>query len=360
MTLSELVTRVANRTNKNPSDTATKTRLIAHVNNVCRSVWNGFEWSFRFTEYPIALTADVTSGTMTATNASKTVTASGTPFDTTLHKGAFIRFTGDSPTAFYRVQNVVSTSVVTIEPAYQGATGSGKAYELKKVDYILPPECLDYQSFYTSGMNRPRQFTSGLGDIDMGVGTPQRGYLSKPDFKGSTYSATLSASSGSRTITGAASSFLTNVMPGDTLTDGTYTYTVYSIETDTSLTLYNYTKQAIASGSYTFTRQFSRAARFLPSANNSYVFYVTGLRQYAPLVHDNDVNELTQFYPEAIEESAVRLEMGSSPDSREGQQLAIQDAWWADAKARDRKLTPRSTEVPILSLRNALGQRRFE
>jgi hypothetical protein len=79
-TLTQAISRVASRLNKNANDTTVKARLKNHINDVCLEKWHGYAWSFRFREYPLVLSPRVTSGTMTATNGSQTLTASGTPF----------------------------------------------------------------------------------------------------------------------------------------------------------------------------------------------------------------------------------------------------------------------------------------
>jgi hypothetical protein len=345
-TLSELITRVSNRCNKTASTgSEAKTRITNWINLVCQEQWESYEWSFRTREYPIVLTAGTTSGTVTVANGSQTVTASGTPFLSTVHKGAFIRFTADAVNQWYRVQNVVSTSVLTIEPPYQGSQTSGAMYELKRVDYILPADIQEIRAItYGTLNNCPIILVSGLELMDLRIGTPDVAYLSTPDFRGSSYTCTLSASINSHTVTGSGSAFLTNVQPGDTLTDGVYTYVVYSVDTDTSLTLVNYTRAAIVSGSYTFTRELSRTLRIVPSSDDEYVVYVRGLRKYAPLVNDLDKNEMTGRFPMAIVESAVRLELASSPDSREGQAFQISEELWRKARAEDQTLSPR---IPI-------------
>src|SRR5687767_9967620 len=127
LSATQAVTRVCRRLNKNPNDLVVYARILNHINDACQEKWMGYAWSFRYREYPLVTSARVTSGTMTATNGSGSISASGTPFDSSIHVGAWLQFTGDATEAWYRIKTVSSTSAAIIEPVYQGTTGSGKA-----------------------------------------------------------------------------------------------------------------------------------------------------------------------------------------------------------------------------------------
>jgi hypothetical protein len=359
VTLLEALTRIASRTNKDISNTTVKARLLGHLNDACQEKWDGFEWSFRWRDYPLVLTADVTSGTMTATNGSSTVTASGTPFVTGVHENGWIRFTEDSVSTWYRVHSVDSTATITIEPAYQGTTGANKLYELKRTDYRLPTELADVGAINITSQGKPLG-VSTLGSLDLNYqpdlkrGYPTMAALFDTDFKGATYSTgTVSGSINTRSITGSGTSWRSNVSPGDTMTFASVKYTVYRVESDTSITLYQNLQATVSGASYTSVRQFGRILRLTPSADQAYVVFVRGLRRYAPLVNDNDINDFLNRYPAAVIEAAVWRELGSSPDPREASNYMKSEQMWNNAIAEDRKLTARKNQAPIWSPRNA-------
>ncbi len=359
LTLTQAVSRVASRLNKSASDTVVYNRLKNHINDVCQEKWHGYAWSFRFREYPMVTTAMVNSGTMTATNGSRTVTASGTPFDSTVHVGAFIRFTADAVDAVYRIQTVTSTSVVTIEPAYQGTTGGSKAYELHKVDYPLATELTDLGSIsLRSGGSwlRPehQMTTEAYSTPVLSIGNLSHVSIFNDEVIQSTYTTgTVSGTSGTATLTGVATAWLSNVKEGDslTITGDTSTYTVYKVNSDTSLTLYNYLVSSPSGAAHIVSRQFGKVVRVHPSPDRAYVMFAKGLRAYAPLVATTDSNELLSRYPTAVIEGAVWREASSSPDPREDSLFQKSELFWATAMSQDEALFPQINRNPIWNAR---------
>jgi hypothetical protein len=360
MTLTTAISRVANRLNKNANDTTVTARIKNEINDACQEKWHGYPWSFRWREYPLVLSAKVTSGTMTATNGSHTVTASGTPFVVATHKGAWIRFTGDTIQAWYRVATVSSTSVILIEPAYQGTDGSGKAYELCKTDYLLPLELSDLGSVKVQydGQTITPGYHGAQDPYDfppLATGSPVTVSILKQDRNAGTYTTgTLSGTVNTVTITGAGTSWLDNVSPGDELdiNGDSNTYRVFSVDSDTQLTLYNKLQAtAAALTTYTISRQFGHILRVWPVADNPYVLFLKGLRAYAPLINNADSNELLVRYPQAVQESAVWREAGSSPDPREDGYWQRSEFLWAKAQGEDEALLPRVNRNPIWDAR---------
>lgn len=357
-TFANIKTRVASRLNKSASDATTSTRLGNEINDTCLEKWHGYAWSFRHREYPLVLTPRVTSGTVTATNGSPTVTASGTPFDTSLHVGAWIRFTGDTLQAWYRVQAVASTSSLTIEPNYQGTTGGSKTYELIKTDYLLPSELTDTASIKvtvdgcTHTPFHPRSIYTDFPPL--GTGHPTAFSIINQSQALSTYTTgTVSGSSGSVTLTGVGTAWLANVTPGDDIliNGDTNTYRVYSVESDTSLTLYNKLTAAASGDTYSISRQFGKILRVWPASDNPYVIFVNGLRAYAPLVNSADSNEMLVRFPHAVSEGAIWREAGASPDPREDSLYMRSERMWQVAQSEDEQLFSQHNPCPIWDAR---------
>jgi hypothetical protein len=356
MTFYECVTRVANRCNKNVSDTTTLARIKNHVNDSLQEGWESFDWTFRHREYLIKTLADVTTGTATATNASQAVTLSSAVANTTLHKGAWIRFTADAqPTNWYRVVEVPTTSTLTIEPAYQGTTGASKAYELKKLDYLLPSELMEIESLTATCNGTPIQvaFMRSLSQImtpPLYKGQPTEAAIFDVDVTGASYSTgTVSGTASTNTLTGSGTAWLTNVVEGDSILVGTNSYTVYKVNSDTSITLYNLLASTVAASTYTVTRRFGRILRLTPSADLAYSINLLGLRAFAPLVNNSDSNSLLVHAPAAVVEAAVWRELASSPDSRSDATYQKSVAMWEEARSKDRGLTPRASFRPVFS-----------
>lgn len=67
------------------------------------------------------------TGTITVTNGSKTVTGSGTTWNTLVDAGMLLRIGTER---VYVVESINSTASLTLRDAYQGTTGGGKSYSL--------------------------------------------------------------------------------------------------------------------------------------------------------------------------------------------------------------------------------------
>lgn len=355
LTLTQAISRVAARLNKNANDTTVAARIKNHINDVCLEKWHGYAWSFRYREYPLVLSPRVASGTMTATNGSQTITASGTPFLAGTHEGAWVRLTADTVQAWYRIASITSTSVAIIEPAYQGTTGSGKTYELCKTDYLLPTELSDTAAIkfsYDGHLFVPgHQLQSAGADFPpFTAGYPISFSVYNQSQVYSTYTTgTLSGTSGSVSLTGVGTSWLANVTPGDELVinGDTNTYRVFSVESNTSMTLLNKLASAATTATYTISRQYGKVVRMWPCADQPYVCFMRGLRSYSPLVNTADTNELLLRYPFAVIEGAVWREASSSPDPREDSLYQKSEMMWAKAMAEDEQLFPASNQMPI-------------
>jgi hypothetical protein len=358
-TLTQAVSRVASRLNKNSNDTTVATRLKNLINDACLEKWHSYAWSFRWREYPLVLSPQVSSGTMTATNGSQTITASGTPFLSAYHVGAWIQFTGDSIQAWYRILAVNSTSSAVIEPAYQGTTGSAKAYYLCPTDYLLPTEISDIGTikvtYGAQAMSVKHQLVNEQYYYPTSAtGAPYEVSVFNQSQTLTTYTTgTLSGTVNTVTLTGVGTAWLTNVQPGDevVISGDTNTYKVQVVNSDTSITLYNNLKIAASGATYTISRQFGKKLRFQPCPEQPYVIFIKGLRAYTPLINDADTNEMLIRYPHAVIESAVWREASSSPDPREDSLYQKSELLWDRAKGEDEQILPQGNNTPIYNLR---------
>lgn len=91
--------------------------------------------------------ADYTTGTVTLTNGSKTVTGSGTTF-TAAMVGRWIK--SDTEGVWYKIAAFVSTTEVTLKRKYVGTTTAGLAYTIGEVP-TLPHELHELLPHYGAG-----------------------------------------------------------------------------------------------------------------------------------------------------------------------------------------------------------------
>lgn len=330
MIVSEVITTSGQRTNKNPDTSADVfARFLNHLNIIREIAWDKYDWFWKKRSVSIRTYDQVNTGTVTATNGSQTITHSGTSFSAP-YVGSYIRVLGSIPETWYRVIAIVSSSILTIDQPYQGVNTSVGQFELRKFDYLLPIEFVGKPKI-TDSMSRELNVETVLTApslIPNSRGTPNTVVIWSDDPIGTTYTTgTVSASVDSRTVTGSGTAWLSNVTAGDQFEyvsgTTTYRYTVRSVESNTSLTLYNFTEVAItAASSYTIRNQFGRIMRLEPTADDEYVFQIHGNRRFYRLFHDNDIDELLAFYSSAIIEGIIGLEQGASPDDRENPQMA--------------------------------------
>jgi hypothetical protein len=122
-------------------------QLKAWINDMIQLLASAREWPFYRKIGYLNLKAPYSTGMVTVTNASAAVTGSGTAWSTTGDVGQEFVATEDA-NRVYQTAAVASTTALTLEQAYLGAGGAGKAYELRYVRYAAAAD-LDYAlAFY--------------------------------------------------------------------------------------------------------------------------------------------------------------------------------------------------------------------
>jgi hypothetical protein len=91
-------------------------------------------------------TANYTTGTVTLTNGSKTVTGSGTTWNTLVDAGMLLQRGNERA---YVVASVDSTTQITLRDAYEGTTGSGISYTLSPIYKITAADPYESGEFYS-------------------------------------------------------------------------------------------------------------------------------------------------------------------------------------------------------------------
>lgn len=85
---------------------------------------------------------DYSTGTVTVTNGSATVTGSGTTWTIASHQGSYIQITDGTDGNWYYINSVNSTTSITLKSAYTGPSGATKAYTIGQM-MIIPGEYSD-------------------------------------------------------------------------------------------------------------------------------------------------------------------------------------------------------------------------
>jgi hypothetical protein len=112
-------------------------------------------------------TADYTTGTVSVTNGSKTVTGSGVTWNTLVDSGMLLRIGSGR---YYVVESFDSTTQLTLRDAYEGTTASGQVYALSRLGtaprvsdiYAVAANrlfSLEGSKAYFSAVLKPQSFT---------------------------------------------------------------------------------------------------------------------------------------------------------------------------------------------------------
>lgn len=122
-------------------------RGFAHaVNSVLREVRRRGAWSWLLKEGAITTVAEYSTGTVSVTQGSATVTGSGTTFTA----GMVGRRFRSSDGVQYTISAYVSGTQVTLSVAYAGTSGSGLAYRIYQDVYTLPTDCGTLMGWWNS------------------------------------------------------------------------------------------------------------------------------------------------------------------------------------------------------------------
>ncbi len=104
------------------------------IENIYQDILRRHQWSFLKKEEVFSTLANYSTGTVAVTSGSKTVTGTGTSWDST-HVGAFIRV--DSSGTFYKISAVGGATDITLQDNYAGSTDTGLSYVIFKHIYTL-------------------------------------------------------------------------------------------------------------------------------------------------------------------------------------------------------------------------------
>lgn len=322
MTVLEIITAAGQRTNKNVTDTTVKPRFINHLNFARKKAWNRFNWSWKNKAWQFTVADQITAGTASVINGSRTVTLASATL-TSSQVGWYFQIPSVTPGSFYRVV-AVSGTTITLDIAYQGATNTSIAYYLRGFDWAIPSELEGMPKLAELGTSEIPLYSmlTRPTEIPDQRGKPTKGVIWSDDPIGTTYATgTLTGTTATRTVTGAGTLWLSNVTAGDqleiTVASTTYKYHVQSVQSDTSLTLYQYLQSSPSASAYTIRNQFNRLIRLSPTPDYPYVLALYGQRRWYPVSHDNDIDELMQNYDESLIEGMEAYEAASSPDDRE-------------------------------------------
>lgn len=160
-TLLTLVTEVGDRLNLDATVAANKTRLIRWANFIQNDMASRYPYGWLMTNGFIQTVTDYTTGTITGSAGSTSITGSGTAW-TSAYLNAYLQPAND--TNWYEVSAVGSTTGLTLTKGLAAAVTAG-TYTLRTTYYDLPTNC--FKVFDVRQTNTPLKLTSlGIYTLD--------------------------------------------------------------------------------------------------------------------------------------------------------------------------------------------------
>jgi hypothetical protein len=279
------------------SNVTQQTDLIKKsVNIALMRIAEYFEWPFYMVANGVInTTAPYSTGTCTVTNGSASIVGTGTLW-TSAMVGRKFRFFNDQ--AYYRIKTVNSSTSITLSTPYQGSTNSsGSTYIVYKDEYRLAPDVDTYKTIVQIE-NQIAMASTPPATFDRFFPSPYS--YSHPTIeimegtKLDTYSSgTVSVTANSSTITGASTSWTSVEGLGrySLITIGTNVYTVKSLDSDTSITIFEVPNTTVSSQTYSISLN-NLMVQVFPIPSQQENLYYRYFRIPSPLINSYDVPDL--------------------------------------------------------------------
>ena len=259
-----------------------------------------YDWPHYRSRGTLTTIDDYTTGTVAVTNGSKTVTGTSTVFTAAMGGR---KFRVGSENAWYDIDTRDSNTQLTLQQDYQGTTASGSTYTIFQDEYKLEAtvhKLLDIRQIEDSLV------MLGLSYLDMDRWFPDPDTLNDPTHfsligrRDDRYTTgTVAVTSGSRTITGTSTVWTSvpGLSRGSRLSidDTDEVFTVETIASDTSLTVYELPTVTDSSSAYRiFTNNLLVQVWEVPDATKN--LYYRFQRLPYPLVNDEDEPDAPREY----------------------------------------------------------------
>lgn len=266
MIVNDFIIDVAQRATQSATQALTNNEnltdhLLRNFNMFHKDFNKRYPWPWRQREAIIQTVANYTTGTVSVSNGSRSVLGVGTAWSSAM-VGRIFKL--DREEEFYEILSVSSTGLIILKTPYLGASGSG-TYLIWKKYYELPPD-VPYLSEITMARwpYKDNEIPKKSFDANLIRGWQTNNYSLVWTWGGidntiKTYAVgtgTITALAGSRTVTGALTTFLDNVFPGSKLVIVDKAYNVETVDSDTQLTLVQQVKTpATSESNFTITTQ---------------------------------------------------------------------------------------------------------
>lgn len=307
MFFGDYITEVIQRLKLNKDDSDLREIVGRKVNSAYKEIGNvvAFNWLELERYGELRTIANYTTGTVTTTKDSRTITGSATSW-TSAMVGRFFQPSGSAN--WYRIIRFVSATELTLQSEIIEDSGSGLTYTIWNRFYYLPSDVgklLNFGSWVRDGQ---------LTEISKKMAerkTTNRSLTGEPlefsfygvDAFSRTYNTgNVTLTKDSNVMTGSGGTeWLDNVEAGDRVTVGENVYRVNRIESDTRIILLNSAKVDVSGSSYTIEKIMNIGVQLWYNPNQSYLLpYSYRKRVFDMANEDEDEPELPDKFEKAI------------------------------------------------------------
>lgn len=305
---------------QDPSNADNRLVLGRRINETYKEVTRAHDWEYLKRTGEIITIPNYTSGSVTYTTNSRTITGSGTAWDSSFVNRYFKP--GNSANWYHIV--AVSSQTLTLETPIIEASASSAAYVIWKRFYYLNTDArklLDMLTWFGSGslVQRSNQSLQDDSNDISSPGAPSSVTVYGVNPLESTYSTgSCSLTSGSNIMTGTSSGWLGNVVPGDIVTVGVNEYRVKRVESDTQIILVQYAITDVAAGAtYTIQKEAQIGVQFYYNPDQTYVIPYTYVKRVYSMINETmDRPELPEEFDQSILDGAEASMLRGGNDQR--------------------------------------------
>lgn len=270
-------------------------------------VYNYFDFPFYLTEGTITTVATYSTGLVTCSEGSFTVTGNGTSW-TSAMVGRKMRISNNN--VYYRIKSVTNTTTLVLESAYTDSSVTDSSYLIFKDEYRLASDC-DKSKTFRQPQNNTVMMSTNPTRLDTAFPTPKS--YSEPNIvtivgsKLDTYTTgTISGTNASHTITGSGTTWTSVEGLGrmSVIKVNNLAYTIKSVDSDTQITTYEALSAAISTSTYEILiNNIVVQVYSVPSASR--ILFYRYFRMPSPMVNDNDVPDMPREWTYILEWSAL-------------------------------------------------------
>jgi len=342
MNVLEIKQQVGDLTGFDYTDSDVAARLLRFINDVRREVYRENQWDFTFQRYQLNLEPDYTTGTISVSQDTRTVTGTGTTFTSDM-EGRYIHLNheSNSQSEWYKITSVTSSTELIIDAKYIEADLSDVDYAIREVYHRVPGSVQKIEHLRQFVTPRLLEKIGGTRMFEtysnLGMTTSPYRYMVAGSYGKETTYATGTVSGSGKTVTGSGTSFLGNAVPGDRLTASSVDYYIKSVNSDTSLELFAKIPNSFSGATYTITSDpDSQMIRFDFQNDSRVVIELDYYEKCYPLMGDTDEDFITRNYPELVIEGVLVWEKRATDDQTwtvdyQKWQSTIRNATQADA-----------------------------